>query len=352
MGIYVKDSGVWKDSVPYPKDAGEWGEAEQGWIKDGGIWKQFYQADVTPPPVPQLTLELVEGRYIKVHMKAADVDPGDLDRVRVLVGNGAFPANQFSSGFVTTPDAVLFNEPWSEYIYYPSAGHHSPTTNYTKPYPPNPTASTALPGGAFQYFAAWSKDRRGNWSAGSFQKIWVGVRAPNDPTPVKVIKTQTWNADWSQVFMQNGQLRWNNSSIYMGLWDSFQGWQYGIIGFPHESIVAATKNATIKKVELYMHAQKAYNTQTGFIGRRRYHNASAPQPTIGAISRFGVFQAETWKAGDGKWIDLTPEGTAGWKAGTTRGISFEPANGDRSYSGIFDGNTQTNPPKLRITYEV
>lgn len=351
MTVHVKDAGVWKVTTPYDKYTGVWTNPNEMWVKDAGIWKKVYQADVTPPAVPALTLALVDNRYVSVSVKANTVADTDLDRVRVLVGNGNYPANQYSSGFVNTPDVNYPNEPWSEYLYNVTGGH-TVTSTYSKGYTPNPGATTQLPQGAYQWFGAWAKDFRGNWSAGNFQRIWIPARVGNPPAPgPKKLATQTFTADWSEVFLQTGELRWNSGvNLYMGLWDSWAGWQYSVIGFPHEKIVAALKNATVTKVELYMYAQKAYNKT--FYGRFRYHSVSAPQATIGAIPRFGTFRQPVFTNAQGQWIDITADGTAGWKSGTTKGISFEPANASRGYSGLFDGHLQSHPPKLRITYEV
>lgn len=350
MTIHVKDSGVWTPAQLDAKNSGAWAEASQGWVKDAGVWKKFYQQDITPPVVPTLTLDLVDNRYVNVNVKANTVADTDLDRVRVLVGNGNYPANQFSSGFVSVSDSTYPNEPWSEYLYNVTGGH-TVTTQYTKEYPPNPGLSTQLPQGAYTYFGAWAKDFRGNWSAGSFQRIWVPARTIPSTPPPKVIKVATYTADWSEDFLQTGQLRWNTGvNNYMGLWEPFAGWQYTVVGFPHEKIVADLRNATVLKIEFYMYAQKAYNKT--FNARYRYHSASAPQPTIGDIPRFGTFHQVAFTNAQGQWVDITSQGTAGWKAGTTRGISFEPANALRSYSGLFDGHKQSHPPKLRITYEV
>jgi hypothetical protein len=350
MTVHVKDAGVWKPIQPFDKRNDAWTEPDQMWVKDGGIWKKVYQADNTPPAVPVLTLSVIDGRYVSVAIKANTVADTDLDRVRVLVGNGNYPANQFSSGFVNTPDDDYPNEPWSEYLYNVTGGH-TVTTQYSKGYPPNPNATTQMSGGVYAYFGAWAKDFRGNWSAGNFQRIWLPDRTTPSLPPTQTIKTATWTADWSEDFLQTGELRWNTGvNNYMGLWESFAGWQYTVVGFPHEKIVATLKNATVLKVEFYMYAQKAYNKT--FNARYRYHSASAPQPTIGDIPRFGTFHQVAFTNAQGQWVDITSQGTAGWKAGTTRGISFEPANALRSYSGLFDGHKQLHPPKLRITYQV
>lgn len=46
MPIYVKDSGVWKESLtPYVKAGSDWVLLRQGYVKDGGTWKRFYGVD-------------------------------------------------------------------------------------------------------------------------------------------------------------------------------------------------------------------------------------------------------------------------------------------------------------------
>lgn len=350
MSIYVKDAGVWTlVSTAHLKNSGIWTEPKQGWVKDAGIWKQFYQIDTTPPPVPQLTLAIANNRYINVSVKAANALVPDLSAVRVLVSNTAFPSNQFASGYVGTPDNTYPTEAWSEFKYN-SSGSHVETSTVIKEYPPNPSTSTTLVGGGTYYFSAWSVDTRGNWSAGVFASQKMPDRTTPPTNPVPVIKQTTWTADWSQTFNGDDTLRWNNVNLTQGYWNSFNGNQESVIGFPHESVINTLKNATITKVEIYMYAQKAYSKT--FLARNLFHSASAPQPTMATIPRFGTPTFEEFATAQGKWYDITSMGTAGWKSGQVKGLTFQPNTFDRHYSGIFDGHTQSHPPKLRVTYQV
>lgn len=44
MGILAKDGVVWKDSVPYVRDAGIWKPVDTGFVKDAGVWKETYSS--------------------------------------------------------------------------------------------------------------------------------------------------------------------------------------------------------------------------------------------------------------------------------------------------------------------
>jgi hypothetical protein len=41
MTAHVKDGGVWKQNVPYARDAGVWKPAKRGLARDAGVWKDF-----------------------------------------------------------------------------------------------------------------------------------------------------------------------------------------------------------------------------------------------------------------------------------------------------------------------
>lgn len=351
-GIWTKDSGVWTlVPVQYVKNVNIWGEPQQAWVKDAGIWKQVYQTDTTPPAVPQLAaLEIVEGRYVKVKIKASNSFDPTLDIVRVLVSSTNYLPNQFSGGTVTTPDANWPAETWSDWKYNVTGGHLE-TDQDMKEYPPNPVNSTQITQGSKIYVSAWAKDKRGNWSTG------VGVTAtmpdrsaPGTGTPS--IKQKTWTASFSQTFNGDDTLRWNGVFLYQGLWNAANGAQESIIGFPSTAIVQELKNSVVRKVEVFMYSRAAYNPATGFLARYQFHSAASAQPTLGTVTRFGTFGFTTFHDWQGQWIDITALGTAGWKSGSVKGLTFQPNTFDRKYSGLFEGHTQTHPPQLRITYEV
>jgi hypothetical protein len=351
MTIHTKDGGVWKAATPYLKKTGTWQEPTQVWTKDSGIWKQVYQKDVTPPPVPALSLDFIANRYLNVNVTPNTVADPSLAKVRVLVSATAFPANPFSSGFVSEPDVTFPDETWSDFLYNVTGGH-SVTGTTTKEWPTNPGSTRALTGGTTYYFSAFAQDMNGNWSAGNYKSFKAPDRTGVDPVPpVQSIKTVEIPALWSACYNGDDSLRWAGVNLYQGLWNAVNGAQESVVGFDRFKIVNALRGASvINKVEIYMYSRAAYNPAPGFLARYGFHDATAMPASIATLNRFGVLQNNIFHSADGHWIDITSMSTSVWKNGTATGMFFQPNTFDRHYSGLFDGHTQTHPPKLRFTF--
>ena len=350
MTTYIKDAGVWKQAFPNVKNT-VWDEASQVWVKDSGIWKLAHQRDITPPAAPSVTLSLVSGRYVSVAVKASELalSGADYDRTLVLINQGkGYPATPQSSGFVSTPDATYPFEPWSEWQFNRgSAAHPSVIATITKEWPPNPTASTQLPGGGYVYLGAWTRDFRGNWSSGVFKQVWVPPR-PGEPTYTPTTKTKTYNATWSQTFNGDTSVRFSDANLTTGYWAEFNGVQHVVIGFP-TTIMSDLKNATVKKVELILYNKKFYNP-TGSV-RYRYHAFSGPVADSSGSGTGPFNTVNNWARGSMRVIDISGSGLTQWKTGAYRGVRLDPFNADRRYSGVFYGHAEAHPPRVRITYE-
>jgi len=353
MTIHTKDGGTWKAATPYMKKNGTWTEPVQVWTKNAGIWKLSYQSDTTPPPVPSLTLTYVADRYLNVSVQASASDVPDLAKVRVLVSSSGFPATPNSSGFVTEADLTYPNETWSDLLYHQSSGGHGVTDTVVKEWPLNPGSTRALTGGATYYFSAFAQDQRGNWSAGNFKSFKAPDRTGPYLPPPLTTKVSEFLPKFSGSYYGTDALRWSGVYLYQGYWNAADGAQESLVGFDSTAIVNALKTSkTITKVELYMYCRQAYNNSTGMLLRYGFHDATALPGSIATLNRFGVLQNNLFHTADGHWIDITSMSTAVWKNGTAKGMFFQPNTFDRHYSGLFDGHTQTHPPRLRITYTV
>jgi len=357
MTIHTKDGGVWKAATPYLKKAGTWQEPNQVWTKDSGIWKQAYQKDSTPPAVPDLSLEFIANRYLNVNIKANTVADPTLAKVRVLVSASAYPANPFSSGFVSEADVTFPDETWSDFLYN-IVGGHVVTGTITKEWPTNPGSTRSLTGGTTYYFSAFAQDTNGNWSAGNYKSFKAPDRTGGDPVPpVQTIKTAEFGAEFSGCYNGDDSLRYNGVNLYQGLWNAANGAQESIVGFnstrTSTGIVNTLKNAkSIDKVEIYMFCAQAYNNTTGVLARYGFHDATVLPSSIATLNRFGVLQNNLFHSADGHWIDITSMSTAVWKNGAAKGMFFQPNTFDRHYSAYFHGHLQDHPPRLRITYTV
>jgi len=198
MTAYIKANDSWVAAKrPYVKRSNVWTPAESMWVKRSGVWTMAYEYDVTPSSPPELSLQIIDNRYIKVgaRLPGTLVDP-DLAMIRVLASRTAMPTTQFGSGYIYDATNGYPDEAWSDWYYNGSnpkakaADHGDNTDEFDyKFYPVNPTDSTNLPGGQWYYFAAWSLDMNGNWSVGTFSRIWM----PKNGTPADKIIVKEGN---------------------------------------------------------------------------------------------------------------------------------------------------------------
>ena len=190
MGVFIKVNDAWTPAQRvYVKRNGVWRPGEKVFVRESGTYQLGYEYDKTPSAVPELSLQIVDNRYIKVGARLpGNSDDADLKRVRVLVSRTQMPTAFNGSGFVLDATNGWPDEPWSDWFFHGTNPVKKSTTRpdssaFTyKNYPPNPTDSTNLPGGQWYYFAAFSEDMNGNWSAGVFTQVWMpkeGVKADN-----------------------------------------------------------------------------------------------------------------------------------------------------------------------------
>ena len=223
MALYQNIDGVWTlCSKPYVKKNGVWQVAEEAWIKVGGVWQNAYDADVTPPNPPEITLQVVEDfdtikgkktlvtRYIKVGVRIPGVsnDP-DARMVRVLTNYaGKPPTTQFGGTYWKENDKDWPNENWAEWKYN-SYGDHKDTSVLTyKQYPVNVTAGYIINDDKDYFFTGWSLDNSGNWSAATQAQIHI----PKNSVDMKNVVTKearfqaNSGGSWRSTGFQSGDL--------------------------------------------------------------------------------------------------------------------------------------------------
>jgi predicted RecA/RadA family phage recombinase len=180
-----------------------------------------------------------------------------------------------------------------------------------------------------------------------------------------VTATLTLNAD-SSAYYDNygkgdsgtGDPYANQNSIYQGNPGTASGTKRSAVRFPAITFVKET-NLQITKVEVYLRNRHSYNS-SGLTTKIGFHTASSLGSSIPTASNTTPVTT-TFSKGQGKWVTLTSSPTsflAGLvSAKTFRGIVISltdnsPITYDSSLSnyGYFDGNTQSDEPKLRITY--
>ena len=180
-----------------------------------------------------------------------------------------------------------------------------------------------------------------------------------------VTATLTLNADSSAYYDNYGKgdsgtsdPYANQNSIYQGNPGTASGTKRSAVRFPAITFVKET-NLQITKVEVYLRNRHSYNS-SGLTTRIGFHTASSLGSSIPTASNTTPVTT-TFSKGQGKWVTLTSSPTsflAGLvSAKTFRGIVISltdnsPITYDSSLSnyGYFDGNTQSDEPKLRITY--
>lgn len=198
--IWVKSTGIWKLSAG-------------GYFKIAGVWTLVQTPPGPPPQGPIISLEVGSTKHITVGVTypGSNDDPS-IEQIRVLVSRTAMPTNQFGSGAIAEPDITYPDETWSDFWYANHTNakgvvsvHPSTAQAIFKKYPPNSTGETPpLPGGQYYYFAGWTKDVLGQWSVGTFTKVFVPTGAitgsiskeanflPNDTGTLVSLTGVTW----------------------------------------------------------------------------------------------------------------------------------------------------------------
>lgn len=178
-----------------------------------------------------------------------------------------------------------------------------------------------------------------------------------DPDPVSTY-TKTYNATWSRSWTGGDSTYETNGTLAQGYNVAYpsNGNMKSWIGFDYSQIQSDLSGATVKKVEVYLYYWHWYNASggTAVIG---YHTSTATSAPSYDDTKDAVAEklVSGWGRNVGKWVDITTSGlfTAdGWRTGAHRGIALGPGPSTSStYYGKAYGNTESNEPKLRITYE-
>jgi len=178
-----------------------------------------------------------------------------------------------------------------------------------------------------------------------------------DPDPVSTY-TKTYNATWSRSWTGGDSTYETNGTLVQGYNSPYpsNGNMKSWIGFDYSQIQSDLSGATVKKVEVYLYYWHWYSASggTAVIG---YHTSTATSAPSYDASKDAVAEklVSGWGRNVGKWVDITTSGlfTAdGWRTGAHRGIALGPGPSTSStYYGKAYGNTESNEPKLRITYE-
>ena len=111
------------------------------------------------------------------------------------------------------------------------------------------------------------------------------------------------------------------------------------------SVYRALQGSSVQKVELYLKNVSFYSSQGGNANIDASVMASAPS-SLGAITGRGLVRNFKFSVGEGKWVTLTSDMWPGLVDGSTRSFVLGTTAGASDYARF----SQTDPPKLRITY--
>jgi hypothetical protein len=312
-GSYLKLGGIWGVAAGrvYRKIDGVWKPTDEVYVKNGGIWRLCHEYDVTPPAVPEISLEIVDtdywenhvqksGRYIKVGVRT----PGgnhdtDLKRIRVLTTyNGKSPVTYTGGKNTSTPDDDHPNEPWSGWHYNGfggSAESRDSSVFHYKKWPRNASNQTNIPAGK-EFFAAWAEDLNGNWSAGNFASIVVpkkGVDAANRVTKEARFQVNS-TGSWSQERFEYGRLKQSNSPRSRGL--LFYGNQI-------RANIGARGDPKIKKAEILVQRRNDSGTARANVYIFR-HPYGAPANIGQELNHHEVIKLGGINKGEQKWFPI------------------------------------------------
>lgn len=173
------------------------------------------------------------------------------------------------------------------------------------------------------------------------------------PTPQPVTHQGTWTAQWGQAYRASGaQTGGNNTYLYQGNGDSFNGRQRSLIGFDYASIQSALSGANVTGVRLYLTVAHTWWNSGGTFWFGLHNNTSKPGTWGGTIGRDFVTSNHVPKTGT-LWINLSTEFGSRFRDGSAKGITLQAPSDDRTYYGYAYGGPGTNSgqmPVLQITY--
>lgn len=149
-------------------------------------------------------------------------------------------------------------------------------------------------------------------------------------------------------------------SIYQGTSNAAGGVKKSVIIFPSLGL----ENATITKLEVYLHNRYSYNSSglTAYLGAHTYSSLPASSVSSSNVSSVPATTA-TFARGEGKWVTLPSTWHSEFASGNAKGILLGLTNSSTKtwYSGAsqanygyFDGwdptTTAEDFPRLRVTY--
>jgi hypothetical protein len=185
----------------------------------------------------------------------------------------------------------------------------------------------------------------------------VAPAAPtaSNPTPPTqpITRQNVWVAQWGKAYRASGaQTGANNSMLYQGNGDSFNGRQRSLIGFDYAAIQSALSGSDVTGVAVWFEMYHTWWNSGATFWLGMHSNTVKPGTWGGTIGRDFVTSGHV-PNGRGVWIPLSTEFGARLRDGSARGLTLQAPNDDRTYYAYAAGGPGTSGelmPQLRITY--
>lgn len=335
MTVHFKIAGEWTQITrPYVKINDVWTPVKEVWVKRSGVWTKSFEYDITPPPPPLLSVELIEtkyteqvsgktvtkyGRHLKIGTRSSTGHDPDIKRIRILsTYANAAPTTQFGGTYTSTPDKTYPNEPWSDWHFNGYGGSSlSKETNLWryKTWPRSATTASQLAAGT-HYFTAWTEDHEGNWSVGNG----ISFTVPKNVTDevINIRKDARFQAQYAGTIAATGysagQLFQRSSPYGYGVWmynDSIR------------VLVGQQGAADVRTAQIYV--QRAVDdgaaTSNVYLWWHDYANPGA-LPAPGSVVRRNITKLGTIGKGESKWFTLPATHVAAIEARSLRGFGL------------------------------
>lgn len=303
--VFFKKDGAWVPvKRPFVRKSNVWMPAKTLYIKSTGTWAPTFVHDTTPCSPPLVSLENKGNKYIKVGVRLPGAADDELKLVRVLVSKVDYPKAWNGSGYLPQPDVDYPTETWADWYYNGTntAGgrSHGDGTTYTyKQYPPNPSATTDLPGNMWYYFTAWSQDKNGNWSVGTFTKLWM---PKNGITPSTSIKkevsfqaTDAGSAGLNGANYTTGTLIARDSPRSNGFW---------FYGNKITNAVGEQGTPTVKSARIRITRGTVTGNATANVNLFWHNHMTGAFVDDAGSSRNDITKVGTLNKGESKWFDI------------------------------------------------
>jgi hypothetical protein len=366
MTIHYKIAGAWTQITrPYVKRSGAWTPVKEVWVKRSGTWTKSFEYDVTPPPPPLISVELVEtkytevvsgktvtryGRYFKIGTRSSTGDDNDIKRFRVLsTYNGAAPTTQYGGTYTAAAASNYPNEPWSDWHFNGYGGSDPDKNTGTwryKTWPRNATRASQLTAGT-HYFTIWAEDLDGNWSAGNGIAFVVPKSVTDSVTAIK--KDARFQPQYSGTLVSNafssGKLTQGTSPTRTGIW--MYGGSFNIIG--------QQGTPDIRAAQIYIQRENDTGAATANV-YLYWHEYTGPGGIPGAPVRKNVTKIGTIGKGESKWFDIPAVMVTAMENRTLKGFGLyhkDPAKASvfvEDYSVVQSIETSVRSGEVRVIW--